>query len=40
MTACGGSGNSNDTPKGTTAFTVTATGGGQTATVMMDLTVQ
>jgi len=40
MAACGGSGSSNDTPKGTTAFTVTATGGGQTATVSMNLNVQ
>jgi hypothetical protein len=38
MTACGGSGN--DTPKGTTAFTVTASGGGQSATVSMNLIVR
>jgi hypothetical protein len=41
MTACGGgSGSSKDTPIGTTKFTVTAAGGGQTATVSMNLTVE
>jgi len=40
MTACGGSSGSKDTPIGTTTFTVTASGGGQTATVSMKLTVE
>jgi uncharacterized repeat protein (TIGR03803 family) len=40
MAACGGSASSNDTPKGTTAFTVTASGGGQSATVSMNLIVR
>jgi len=40
LTACGGANHRNDTPAGTTAFTVAASGGGQTATVGMHLTVQ